>query len=95
VHISLKTAVVSKKQFKFKLGKAVNNHFCDVVLAFYKDRRTQERTHVSVITGKRAYVKTAKTFSWSLTNEKNKDVLHNRIDLRAADAAEKLVKSLP
>jgi hypothetical protein len=65
--ISLKTASISRSGFRFKLKKAVNSHFCDVVLAFHIDKKTQERTHVSVIAAKRAYVKTAKSFNWSLT----------------------------
>jgi hypothetical protein len=94
VKISLKTATQNKKGFQFELGKAVNSHFCDIVLAFYNDRKSQERTHVSVITCKRAYVKGVKNFCWSLTNKNNKDVMHNRIDLRTADAAKKLVQAL-
>jgi hypothetical protein len=94
VRISLKTATLTKKGFQFYLGEAVNSHFCDVVLAFHRDKKTQERTYVSVIEGKRAYVKEKKYFTWSLTNKKNKDVLQNRIDIREVDAAQKLIAAM-
>ena len=94
VRISLKTATLNGKGFKFKLGKAVNSRFCDVVLAFYLDRKTQERTHVSVIAGKRVYVKGKKNFNWSQVHIENEDVWNAKIDLRAEDAAQQILKVL-
>jgi hypothetical protein len=95
VRISLKTAPShGKTGFKFKLGEAVNNHFCDVVLTFYNNKSTQERTHVSVIASERVYVKSSKHFGWSPMHKQNKDVWNDRIDLRAPDAAEKLLQAL-
>jgi hypothetical protein len=97
VRISLKTASLHGKEgFRFALGKAVNSHFCDVVLAFYLDRTTQERTHVSVIAGERVYVEGVidNKFFWSSVHKQRKDIWINKIDLRAPDAAEKLLQAL-
>jgi hypothetical protein len=94
VRISLKTAVIRKKGFQFELKKAVNSRFCEVVLAFYLDRKTQERTHVSVIAGERVYVNENKSLSWSRVHKQNKDIWNTRIDLRAEGAAEKLLQAL-
>jgi hypothetical protein len=94
VKISLKTATLHGKGFQFKLHKAPNCHFCDVVLAFCYDKVTQERTHVSVIPSQRVYVKDKMCFSWSSVHKQNKDVWQNKIDLREPHAVKKLLIAL-
>lgn len=91
--LSLKTASLdSGNGFRFSKHQAPNCHFCDGLLAFYVDRKTQERTHVSVISAYEVYTGEGETFCWSKTN--NEDVLKTRINLRDVDAAQQVIKAL-
>jgi hypothetical protein len=90
--ISLKTASRDKHAFGFNTRKAPNSAFCNVVLAFFDDKDSAERTHVSVICGRRVYDHGHSKFSWSPTN--NQDVLAGKIDLRTPDALHKLKSSV-
>lgn len=85
--ISLKTASVnggsSGYMINLKKGKSSG---CHVVLAFYVDRQTQERTHVSILCPVRVYARPKSSqFIWSKRN--NIDVSEQRIDLRNPDRA--------
>jgi hypothetical protein len=82
VNISVKTAKIDSNGFQFDLKKHPNDHLCNIVLAFYKNAYGT-RTHVSVLSSKRVYVQSRKSFNSSATN--NKDVLANRIGLLADD----------
>jgi hypothetical protein len=90
--ISLKTASLVKKGFHFMKSKAPNSHFCDAVIVFYIDRKTQERTHVSVIDAQKVYRGKSKCFCWSVTN--NYNVFKNRINLKDVDAAQQIKQAL-
>jgi hypothetical protein len=87
VKISLKTATLHDRGFRFKISRAPNASFCDIVLVFYIDRITGERTHVSVLSAKEVYSIKTKAFYWSGTRRVH--ILKSRISLSDAEAARK------
>lgn len=90
IRISLKTCSVASNCFFFHKRAAPNSHFCDVVLAFYHDKTTKERTHVSVLSSKDVYCKGTKNFCWSPSS----DVYKDRTGLCGANAAEVLSQKI-
>lgn len=90
-YVSVKT-VRSKGSLGFNTGSAPNHHFCNAVMAFYVNKTTQQRTHVSVIDAKEVYDGKKKSFNWSKKHKP--DVLKHRIALTDSDAAQQIKNAL-
>ena len=94
--ISVKTVTESKNELKFERKSAPNNHFCTHVMAFYIDRKTNTRTHVSILSARDVYDNKAETFmraySWSTT--KRPKILKHRIELKTENVAQEIAERL-
>jgi hypothetical protein len=95
IRISLKTASIHHGGkyggYKFDLKKAPGAVHCDVVMAFYKDEQGL-RTHLSVLSARRVYVRNKNSFCWSYTS--NEDVLENRICLQSEGLLEQIHQAM-
>ena len=92
IRISLKTASTNGTNgYRLGLKKAPNVHFCDYMMIFYQTDTTV--THISVVPAKRAYKKLLTSaddgdrhkqhfFFWSPVHKTNKDVWHDRLNVR-------------
>jgi hypothetical protein len=92
VKVSLKTASLNGKGYQLEIGNAPNSQFCDVVLIFYINRVTGERTHVSVLCAKEVYSATTKAFIWSPTQRPH--IMKTKISLRYTDARRRLQETI-
>lgn len=81
--VSFKTASRDKSGgFFFNKGVAPNDQFCEIVMMFYIDRKSEEqtRTHLSIISARDVYGDGVdKTFCWSKTNKPH--ILNDRISM--------------
>jgi hypothetical protein len=91
VRISLKTATMANGSHFFNKRAAPNAQFCDLILAFYYDKATQVRTHISVIPSEKVYGTKTKNFCWGVT--KHKDIIKTRIDTACSNATEVLLQA--
>lgn len=95
-NVSIKTASLNDGNngtgYFFASSVAPNSQFCDVVMVFYVNRKTGQRTHVSVIDARTVYDTKKTSFCWG--NKKRPEIGKTKINLTSVNVLELIKQAI-